>query len=262
MIQIPHLETDITTACQLSCVACNHHVPLWRKVGPKHASVEQVKRDLNHLTTILHAHVWGALGGEPTLNPDLVNILQIARHSGIADKLEVWTNGLLLPRMSEAFWRSFDVLVLSIYPGKHTEESLKWIMTKCATSGVKFSPRDETKNPNFRTLLERVPTGYEETKRKYAGCFFRQFSRVANWGYFYTCCCAPHMSTLVQGKAENPDGIKIEGLTEEALYAYLADPEPLSACTTCAGRDTAISIPWREERDPIKWLRASAGSVA
>lgn len=262
MILIPHLETDVTTACQLSCVACNHHVPLWRKVGPQHASVAQVTKDLNHLATIVHAHVWGALGGEPTMNPNLVSILQAARASKIADTIEVWSNGLLLPRMSEAFWRSFDTLVLSVYPGKHTNESLAWIARKCVDTGVVLSLRDEVNNPNFRTLFEREPTGPEATKRKFAGCFFRQFSRVANWGHFFTCCCAPHMPSLVQGRDLYADGIKIDGLTEEALQAYLNRTEPLGACSTCAGRDTAVGIPWREERDPTEWLRASAGSVA
>jgi len=225
MIKIPHLETDVTTACQLSCVACNHHVPLWRAAGPKHADPRQVEIDLFTLSNILHADVWGALGGEPTLNPKLVDILKIARESGIADTIEVWTNGLTLPRMSEEFWRSFDVLVLSIYPGKHDEDSLAWIAAKCADTGRVLSLRDERNQPNF----------------------------------FYTCCCAPHMSTLVQGQKENRDGIKIFGLTEDQLNQYLNRTNPLNACFTCAGRDTAVSIPWREERDPEKWLRASAG---
>ena len=259
MIKIPHLETDVTTACQLSCVACNHHVPLWRAAGPKHADPRQVEIDLFTLSNILHADVWGALGGEPTLNPKLVDILKIARESGIADTIEVWTNGLTLPRMSEEFWRSFDVLVLSIYPGKHDEDSLAWIAAKCADTGRVLSLRDERNQPNFRTLLEPKRTSPVETKKKFAGCFFRHFSRVANWGYFYTCCCAPHMSTLVQGQKENRDGIKIFGLTEDQLNQYLNRTNPLNACFTCAGRDTAVSIPWREERDPEKWLRASAG---
>lgn len=259
MVKIHHLETDITTACQLSCVACNHHVPLWRKVGPKHADPRQVEDDLNRLSKIMHADIWGALGGEPTLNPKLVEILQIARNSGISDTIEVWTNGLNLRRMSEDFWRSFDVLVLSIYPGKLSEEELTWIANKCADTGRVLSTRDERLQPNFRTLLEPVPTDLDTTRKKFAGCFFRHFSRVANWGFFYTCCCAPHMSTLVQGKTENKDGVKIFDLTEDGLKKYLERTEPLSACFTCAGRDTAVSIPWREERDPEKWLRASAG---
>lgn len=259
MILMPHLETDITTACQLSCVACNHHVPLYRTRKPLHANVTQVYQDLFTLARFVHAERWGALGGEPTLHANLVEILQVARDSGIADKTEVWTNGLTLRKMSNEFWKSFDILVLSIYPGKHTEESLAWIAEKCAETGVELSLRDERNNHNFRTLLEKEPTDPVTTRLKFRSCFFRQFSRVANNGYFYTCCCAPHMPTLVQNRPATEDGIAIDGLTEGALLAYLKREAPLGACTSCAGRDTAVPIAWREEKNPQAWLKASAG---
>lgn len=261
MIHIPHLETDITQACQLSCVGCNHSVPLWRHVkgGPWAADPAQVQADLFHLSQFLHADRWGALGGEPLLHAKLVDILQIARDSGIADKTEVWTNGLLLRRQKPAFWRSFDVLVLSVYPGKHDQTSLDWIHKKCEDEGVELVVKDERRSPNFRTMLEPVPTNPTATKAKFAGCFFRGFSRVANFGFFFTCCCAPHLPMLMQGRSFGDDGVRIQGLTEAQLRAYLTRTEPLGCCTICAGRDTAVPIVWREERDPEAWKRASAG---
>lgn len=262
MIHIPHLETDITTACQLSCVACNHSVPLWRKHGPMSANPAQVERDLGHLATILHTPRWGALGGEPLLHKGLVDILKIARASGVADKIEVWSNGIAITRMRAEFWRAFDVLVLSVYEGKHTDESLAWIAQKCADEGVELVVKDERAWKNFRTMLEPVPTGRRETQAKFAHCFFRSFSRVADNGFFYTCCCAPHLPVLVQGRATGTDGVAIEGLTEDGLRAYLERTEPLGCCSICAGRDTARPLDWREERDPAKWLRASAGVEA
>lgn len=260
MIPIPHLETDITTACQLSCVACNHHVPLWRAKGPFHADPRQVERDLTHLSTFLHANVWGALGGEPLLSKHLPDILHIVRASGICDTIEVWTNGLRLAVQTESFWNApFDVIVLSVYPGKHDAASMLQIQNLCEHHGKTLSLRDETTNPNFRTLLESTPTGPVETRRKFERCFFRHFSRVVNNGVFYTCCCAPHMPGLVQGRDFEADGVRVEGLTEEGLRAYLARTEPLGACNLCAGRDTAVPIQWREVREPAAWLAASAG---
>lgn len=260
MITIPHLETDITTACQLSCVACNHAVPMWREHGVWKSDPAQVERDLNHLSTIVHAHAWGALGGEPLLHPELIPILKIARKSRVSDIVEVWTNGLLLPRMSRDFWQSFDTLVLSVYEGKHNDSTLAWINDKCRQTGVQLVIKDERTWHNFRNNLEPVPTTGQATIAKYNGCFFRQFSRVANQGYFYTCCCAPHLPLLVQGRRElGADGVKIDGLTGAGLKAYLNRAEPLGCCDICAGRDTAHAIPWREERDPAKWLAASRG---
>lgn len=260
MINIHHLELDVTQKCSLSCCQCNHLVVPWRTVsgGPWSTTPEQVESDLSHLSKVLHAEILGALGGEPTLHPKLVDILRVMGESRIADKIEVWTHGMQLQRMSKEFWQSFDVLVLSIYPGKHDESSLDWITKKCLDEGVELSVRDERLNPNFRTLLEPVPTDYETTKKKFAGCFFRHFSRSVNHGYFYTCCCWG-MPMVFQGKPHGTDGIKVEGLTESALQAYLTRTEPLGCCTICAGRDTAKPIQWSEERNPEKWLEKSKG---
>jgi hypothetical protein len=260
MIFIPHLETDVTQACQLSCVACNHHVPLWRKHGPRTAKPEEVARDLGRLARFIHADRWGALGGEPLLHNSLVEILSIARESKIADKTEVWTNGLRLQAMGADFWRAFDILVLSIYPGKISDSQLEWIRWKAREEGRELVEKDERKHPNFKTLFEPSPTDAAATRSKFSGCFFRSFSRVANYGYFFTCCCAPHMPLLVNGKPFGTDGLLIESIQSESdVRAYLERSEPLESCSTCAGRDTAVSIPWSEERDPSRWLAASAG---
>lgn len=262
MITIHHLETDITQACQLSCVACNHHVPLWRAKGPTHADVEVIEDDLNHFSKIAHAQVWGALGGEPLLHPRLSDVLKIVRASGACDKIEVWTNGLLLERMRKEFWSLFDELVLSVYPNKHTSTSLEWIEKTCKDHGVTLRVMDESRYPNFKTLLEKEPTGAEATKAKFAGCFFRHFSRVLNAGYFYTCCCAPHMPVLIQNRPKGSDGVRIKGLSEAKLKAYLERTEPLGACSICAGRDTAVNLTWSEERDPVLWMKKSMGAEA
>jgi GTP 3',8-cyclase len=263
MIHIPHIETDVTLACQLSCVACNHHVPLWRvrPSGPPMANPRQVAQDLGALSRVLHADAWGALGGEPTLHPELVRILGIVRVSGIADTVEVWSNGISLKKMPPKFWESFDRLVLSRYDGKIDDEHMAWVESRCRDRGVELRVMDERRAPNFKTLLEPAPTNAEETRTKFAGCFFRHFSRVANEGFFYTCCCAPHMPVLIQGRPHGSDGIAIDGITEQSLRAYLERTEPLGACAICAGRDTAVSIQWSEEKRPLEWIRKSGHVV-
>lgn len=261
MILVPHLETDVTQACQLSCVGCNHAVPLWRRHGPWTATAEQVMEDLMQLSEFMHAKSWGALGGEPLLNKNLVKILHAARWSEIADAYEVWTNGLLLPVQPEAFWDVVDTVVISRYPGKLSDN----VITLCHELADKYGKtlivRDEINEPNFMTWLEPTPTNKTATALKYTQCDFRRGNNyAASYGYFFMCCCGPHIPMLVQGRDFGDDGLLIKNCTEETLRAYIERSEPLIACQSCAGRcTTAHRIPWREERDVAQWIDKSAG---
>ncbi len=261
MIQIQHIAMDVTQACQLSCVGCNHSVPLWRvrPGGPWNESPESVARDLKNISRVAHTQEWAAMGGEPLIHPKLVDILKVARDSGFMDQIQVWTNGLLLKKMSAEFWRSFDKMVFSVYPGKHDDESVAWIVKKCEDEGILIRVVDERHHPNFMTMLEPEPTDPVRTKDKFNRCYFRGHSRMMNYGHFYTCCCAPHLPMLVQNQPYGTDGIALEGLTEEGLYNYLTREDPLGCCTICAGRETAQAITWAEIKDPARWISASKG---
>ncbi len=253
-----HLETNITIACNNSCVACNHFVVPQRAVA-RHSFITPAQLELNlrHFGRVAHVGAYAMIGGEPTLHPKLPDLLQVARESGIADTLEVWTNGQTLRRMRPQFWASLDVLVVSAYPGKLGDEDLGWIREKCADAGVRFDLKDERNQPYFTRLLEAEPTDAAATADKYRRCWYRTYTRVLDHGYFYRCCTSPFIPKLLLGQPEGTDGIPVEGLTVEALRTFLDQPEPAASCTVCAGHG-ANPVPWAEFRRPDEWLNASA----
>lgn len=263
MIELPHLETDVTLGCQNSCASCNHLVVPYRHAagGPPRTTPAQVEHDVAHFAKVARTKGWAAIGGEPTMHRDLVDILAVVRASGIADKLELWTHGQTLRKQPPELWRAFDILVLSIYPGKHDAESLAWIERKCADEGLALVVKDERNAPNFHRLLEPVPTSPAATTEKFARCWFRTYSRVLNFGHVFQCCTSPHIPQLLQGREYGADGIAVEGLTEAALLAFLNRTEPLGSCVNCAGIGNGLSarVDWVEERDPARWVETSAG---
>lgn len=262
MIHLSHLETNCTIACQNGCASCNHFSPYQKKdFARSYITAAQLEHDLSHLGKVAHVAGYAMIGGEPLLHPHLVDLLTVARDSGIADRLEVWTNGQLLRRAKPDFWRAFDLLVVSVYPGKLTDEDIDWIRAKAADEGLQCDLKDERRFPNFTQLLETVPTGQRETAQKYAACWFRTYSRVLDNGYFYRCCTSPFIPKLLLGLPEGADGIAVEGVTEEALLRFLSQPEAPASCSVCAGRNTpgAVPVTWREESNPEAWLAASSG---
>lgn len=261
MIQLPHLETNVTIACQHRCVACNHFVPIQvRDFKASMVRPEMLARDLAIFSTIVRVHGYALIGGEPLLHPEIVTLMEIANESGIADRVEVWTNGAALREMGDDFWKAADVLVVSAYPGKLDDDELGWIGAACQESGTTLIVKDERTVPNFSRLLEPKPTTGEALQRKYDHCFFKSYSRVLDHGYFFRCCTSPFIPKLLLDQPFGTDGIAIEGLTEAGLQAFLDLSEPMVSCGICAGRaGRGQPIAWREVKDPNEWLRASAG---
>lgn len=260
MITLPHLETNVTVACQLRCVSCNHFVALQANEARKRlADPVQVYDDLAALSRFVHVDAWGALGGEPLLHPHLVDILTAVTKTRIADVIEVWTNGIAVRKQGAAFWDSFDRLVVSVYPGTLEDSEIEWIKGAAAEAQIEVHIKDERYVPNFERLLEPIATDPITTSAKYRACFFKDYSRVADNGYFYRCCTSPFVPRLLLGLPEGTDGIKIAGLTEAGLLQFLNQKEAPASCQVCSGLDPSIRrrTEWREVRNPQEWLAAS-----
>jgi len=259
-LRLPHLETNMTSVCQNRCIGCNHFVPL---DTPWYASPAQIEHDLAILTKIVHVQGYGMLGGEPTLHKELISILRIARQSGICDVLEVHTNGQDLKRLTPEFWKSFDKLVLTIYPGKHDTASLDWIAGQVRTYGLQLQVNDESHAPNFTALLT-TDTSAASAQRRYQQCWFRTFSRVVDNGYFFRCCTSPYIPQMMLQLPYGHDRLKLTDQTTALDVAnFLSQPQTPASCTVCAGRNTkeAHAIRWVEIKDKADWIRASGGTV-
>jgi GTP 3',8-cyclase len=263
MIRLPHLETNVTVACQNRCVACNHFVPLQlRRFKASIIEPAVLEVDLGNMARLAHAGGWAAIGGEPTLHPELPALLRIARRSRVADRIEVWTNGQELQQLPAAFWQQTDVLVVSAYPGKVTEDELVWLRARAAETGTEFVLKDERAAPNFTRLLRPPGDWHATVQHRYNACWFKTYSRVIDNGYFYRCCTSPFIAPLLLDLPWGFDGLRIDRRTSEAeLQRFLDAPQYMPSCTRCAGRNTAEATPiaWREVPAPQAWLEASGG---
>jgi len=262
MITLPHLETNVTSACQLRCAHCNHFVSLDAQARPKPFMLdpEIFARDLANFGRLVHADKFGFLGGEPLLHPKLPWLIEIAKRAQIADELEVWTNGIRVLTMADDFWLApFDTLVVSAYPGQLSDDDLASITTRCHHWKKALSVKDERLYPNFTQLLKKEPGRAQET---YDQCWFRTYSRVLDNGFLYQCCCGPYVPRLLLGLPEGTDGLKIDMFTTlDEVVGYLHQKDALKSCAPCAGRNTTDAVPvkWEEIRDPKLWLERSSG---
>lgn len=106
--QIDYIEFWATGHCNLNCKGCSSCSPLSKEW---YLDKEDLKRDLERLKylNIEIANIT-ILGGEPLLHPDIMGIMRTVQQVFPQSRIGILTNGLLLLKMSNAFWDTCEEL--------------------------------------------------------------------------------------------------------------------------------------------------------
>jgi len=171
------------------------------------------------------------LGGEPLLEPRLSDIAGIVRESGIADKIIIWSNGVLADKVDPSIFNLVDKLIVTVHSPDLDLEKIKGIARGRCDLEI------QTYN-SFREPYSEIGTAdgalvkdiYDTCRHAHAwGCF-----TIEN-GVFYKCSTGCWLRTVFDGL--RPDGVDVISCGDvfSGLKAYLESAEPLSACKYCLG---------------------------
>jgi hypothetical protein len=273
------VEYSLTEHCNLSCYNCDHASPL---LPEKFAALAEFERDIRALAKVMSLRELTLIGGEPLLHPQLLDFIRIGRDSGVADKIVVFTNGVLLHTMPDEFWELTDILRITRYPGIKHRLSAEEISAKCARFGVECDMYALVSE--FGRTVLNAPIEDPALVRK----VFRECKMAHEWqclslndGRFFRCSVAPFMDKRLRRlgidfDSNSVDGVQVAGNPRlyEEIEAALTQKEPLKACTYCLGKSGPM-IPhrqmnrqackaWMEEDDSadIEFARRNVGRQA
>lgn len=248
MITFPHGETNVTLACQNRCVSCNHFIPAQK---PWFCDPAVVERDLNAAAKMMHFDVYNLVGGEPMLHPAVVDLMRIVKASGITNRMEITSNGQAARKMPDEFWSELDDLIVTPY--KLNEDDKAFIADKCQRFGVYLQWHPVI----FTWAAYKRENEPQRAHELYRHCWYNVNRHVIDEGYFYRCCTAPFIPSVLMGLPKETDGIALEGLTEDGLREYMNQVETPKSCYRCAS-NCGAQIPWRETSRE-NWLDESLG---
>lgn len=234
MITLGHCDLNLVLHCNMRCVNCSHAAPvadIWSM------TLEMIARDLLALKPFLKLHSLNLVGGEPLLHKEIVEVMRLLKRIRIDESTTVITNGTLLPRMSDEFWRELEYLSISVYPGLNPE---------CLELA-----REKQKKHRFG-LGERVFTEFHRQFRKepndgahFATCHWKSDCYTVHDGAFFLCPQSAFFPKRFMGLDEKVDGLPLLDVTEEKLAAFLNRTEPLNACRMCCANEMRPA-PWQE----------------
>jgi organic radical activating enzyme len=96
MLQIPSLEFHLMHACNLSCQQCSHYSNL--RLGGGVISTKDAESNYAVWSHRIQPKLFALLGGEPTLNPNLVDHVLLARKHWSKSKFMLVSNGFFLSK--------------------------------------------------------------------------------------------------------------------------------------------------------------------
>jgi hypothetical protein len=230
------LETHVVEHCNLRCADCCTLSPA---LPPAFVDPAALGRGLLLLGHALRPHVLKLTGGEPLLHPELLRCLDVARASGISERLSLTTNGLLLASYGEEFYSRIDRLTVSHYVSAPLPQALLGrVREACARHGVLLTVKHVSR---FQRLDAFPARAERETAATFGSCWLRVRCHMLHAGRFYACTRPPHLRSRLQAAGvvhgiDEGDGVLLDApLLRERLLAYLEREQPLQACRFCLG---------------------------
>ena len=242
-IRVEAFELHVVEHCNLSCAHCCNMSPY---LDAHLMTVEEVDAQCRQMAKHLHADVFKIMGGEPLLHPNITEILHAIRASGIGDIVRLFTNGLLLHRMPDAFWAALDQLTISDYSSAPVKPAhLADVEEKARNFDVVLNVKrvdrfSQVMSPNRESDPAKVQATYDS-------CWLRDRCLIVRGGAFFKCTRAAYFREFqerieVTAPETDPaavvatDGVPIDAPDfGERLLAHLNATEPMGACRYCLG---------------------------
>jgi len=230
--------TFITAHCNLKCKGCATFSNIrdeW------YISIEEFERDVKRIGELFMGRIerMQIMGGEPLLHPQINTLLKIARKHIREGKVQVITNGILLPEMGEKFWETCRDNRIEITPTKYPI-SLDWKLIEelAKKYTVEFNILDDCLRDSFYKMSISLKEKMDKVD-EFIKCFHANGCNGLRDGKLTTCVLAQNIKYLKEIYGVNipdfsNDPIDIhKDYTKEEILEYLVNPIDLCAyCNT------------------------------
>ncbi len=241
---VPRMEMNIIDGCNLKCKACTHFSSLYAEDAV--CSMKEFTESLNDLRRAGKLLRLRLLGGEPFLIDNLPDYLEYARRVFPESDIELVTNGLLIPQMSEQWIHCLEkhriTIVISLYPPTvKIQGKIEDVLSK-STIIWKYDGNEIREFGRNLTLKPAQDMFVSSQKCLAVGCTFLRNRRlykcpfeglISDFGEFYNL------------KMEIPDtGYKVDQGGDKDLYEHIKQLalEPVEMCRYCS--EALEWIPW------------------
>ena len=226
---LKHIEFEIVEHCNLNCKGCSHYSNICEKTFIDARVLAQHFDRLNKLFGYIYTI--SILGGEPLLHPDIIEIIEYTRRKFPLSKIRIVTNGLLLDKMPEDFFKSChkNRILINISKYQPLENKIDEIKKILSSFKVKYFITS-----TIRTFSAKLNTkGNFDKEKSFKICKHRECTTLRN-DKIYLCPIAAYIDKYNKYFNKNiiePKGINIYSSSSKQIFDYLKTPE--ETCKYC-----------------------------
>ncbi|MEI7814398.1 MAG: radical SAM protein [Coriobacteriia bacterium] len=253
-----HFEVHITDHCNLNCKGCAHFSNL---CPPTFADIEEFGAEMDRMARLFSSvrQIY-LLGGEPLLHPQVAEFVLAARGAFRESRIYLMTNGVLVTRMNEEFWKALaetdTVLLCDSYPINLPIDEINRL-------GEKYGVRiewTEKREQFFKIPID--PEGGHDAASSFKRCQGFNNCPIIRGGRLYPCAYVAFadvfreqfdIDSLAPGQG---DSISIRDNPDpEDVIEFLRNP--VGWCSYC-DMDMREFYAWgRSKRDISEWTKSA-----
>lgn len=232
-----HIEFNVTDFCNLNCKGCSHYSPVAEE---EYEGLDSLERSMHLISGAKDAEKIESvylIGGETLLYPSLKEAIMLARKYFPWARLSIFTNGLLIPKMDEEFWKTCRrencTIAVTRYPIKFDYDRAEAI---CRENGVKVEVFGDRSEDNSFFKLPLDPAKGQNKWLSHFRCY--SFGCVTvDKGKIFPCsqsACVGHLNKRfgTDFRWKKGDYIRVEDLQETGEILRLRN-RPVPFCKYC-----------------------------
>jgi MoaA/NifB/PqqE/SkfB family radical SAM enzyme len=258
-------EVNIADHCNMSCQMCDHYSQLADK---SFVDMESFTKDIKRMGEIFDHDIAciTLLGGEPTLNEDLVDCIRIVRESFPSAQIIILTNGILLFKWETSdrgnLWaacRDYNVdITVTVYPINLDFAALERKAKEYGINLAMSSDIHAEELQKIRKISDKHTFDLDGKvgKEYFISCLYFNKFNVLKEGRYYMCPVAAHVDIFNNAfnqklPLSHEDSININDVkTWDELAQFSAKSIPF--CKYCDLKNWGPHSPWKPSSKRIE----------